>query len=92
MKHLHKLTIIFIFCCIQIISAQIKEVNYKKDATFQIEKWEVLDVVFQAKTTIKSPYTANFYATFIHESGQKQEVPGFYNGNSDWILRCSSSL
>ncbi|WP_343328531.1 DUF5060 domain-containing protein [Polaribacter staleyi] len=72
--------------------SQLKVETYKSSKTYQIPKWEVLDISVTRKTNLKSPFTANFIAIFTHESGVVQEVPGFYNGNNEWIIRFSSSL
>ena len=75
-----------------ISQAQIKKESYKNNKNYEVKKWEVLDILISTNAGIKSPYTANFGANFIHENGTKQEVPGFYNGKNEWILRFSSSL
>ncbi|GEC72509.1 protein of unknown function [Flavobacterium flevense] len=73
-------------------NAKILKEKYKPKATFSIVKWEVLDISFPIKTNLKSPFTARFGALFSHENGSTQEVPGFYNGNNEWIIRFSSSI
>ncbi|MCL7762598.1 DUF5060 domain-containing protein [Polaribacter sp. Z014] len=32
---------------------------------------------------MKSPFTANFGATFVHENGTSKNVNGFYNGKNE---------
>lgn len=74
------------------IKAQINKQNYQSNKIQTIPKWEVIDLVFSTKTSIKSPFTARFGASFQHKDGTIQEVPGFYNGNNQWIIRFSGSL
>lgn len=73
-------------------NAQMISQTFKTNKTYTIQKWEVLDIVINAKIISKSPYTENFGAIFTHQNGTEQEVPGFYNGNNEWVIRFSSSL
>ncbi|WP_157208967.1 DUF5060 domain-containing protein [Mariniflexile maritimum] len=91
MNPLIKISVVAILFLSNVAFGQIKKENYKKHASYQVEKWEVLDISFVSKTQLKSPFTADFHAIFTHENGTKQEVPGFYNGQNEWIIRFSSS-
>ncbi|MDO6801317.1 DUF5060 domain-containing protein [Wenyingzhuangia sp. 1_MG-2023] len=77
---------------LQLTYGQITTVKHKNHKTFDIPKWEVIDIVIKSKTNIKQPYSSDFGAVFTHENGTTQKVPGFYNGNNEWIVRFSSSL
>ncbi|SHJ84918.1 protein of unknown function [Maribacter aquivivus] len=82
-----------VFLCIIVSTngfAQLKKQNYSAKA-ISVQKWEVLDINFQAKSKNTSPFTAEFSAVFTHENGKQQKVPGFFNGKNDWILRFSSA-
>lgn len=93
MKIIKSILIVTLSLLVTSISqAQIIKNSYKNNKTYEAEKWEVLDILISTNAGIKSPYTTNFGAHFIHENGTKQEVPGFYNGNNEWIIRFSSSL
>ena len=63
-----------------------------KNSKIEVQKWEVLDISFIENSGTKTPFTDKFGAIFTHKNGTKQEVPGFYNGKKEWILRFSSSL
>lgn len=83
----------FVMCLtLQLSSAQITSVKHKNNKSYNIPKWEVIDVVIETKTRLKNPFVADFGATFLHENGTIQKVPGFYNGNNQWVLRFSNSL
>ncbi len=73
-------------------NAQIAQENFKQNKTYSVPKWEVIDINITTKTQLKQPFTAEFGAVFTHENGQKQQVPGFFNGNNEWVIRFSSSL
>ncbi len=82
-----------VFLCIIVSTngfAQLKKQNYSAKA-ISVQKWEVLDINFQAKSKNTSPFTAEFSAVFTHENGKQQKVPGFFNGKNEWILRFSSA-
>mgnify|MGYP002630855817 CR=1 FL=1 len=87
-----KILLLVCFSLFSIIGfGQLKKEVYKTNKTYQIPKWEVLDILVNNKITIEDPFVAEFSALFIHESGLTQEVPGFYNGNNQWVIRFSSS-
>lgn len=89
---IHKLILVLTLLIVGPLQSQIKRDNFKNNKIFEVQKWEVLDIVISSKTKIKSPYTANFGAHFMHSNGTTQEVKGFYNGKNEWVLRFSSSL
>ena len=92
MKYFFKLTtILFIVTSINSF-AQIKSVAFKNKQQYQVQKWEVIDILLKVKTTTKQPFSTNFEAIFTHKNGTKQVAPGFYNGNNEWIIRFSGSL
>lgn len=92
MKPITKLALCFFFIVSFALQAQIAKESYKVNKTFSIPKWEVIDISISVKSESKSPFTARFGAFFTHQNGTKQEVPGFYNGNNEWVIRFSSSL
>jgi hypothetical protein len=92
MKYIYKIITLSFFLLSHLVFGQIKKDTYKINANFSVQKWEVLDISFENKSKITSPFTTNFDAIFTHESGKQQEVKGFYNGKNEWVLRFSSSL
>ncbi|WP_366183111.1 DUF5060 domain-containing protein [Flavobacterium ovatum] len=92
MKALLKLTALALLLFSIQISSQITSIKYKSNQNSSIPKWEVLDIIITTKSNQKSPFTTRFGATFNHKNGTTQEVPGFYNGNNEWVIRFSSSL
>ncbi len=59
---------------------------------FQIKKWDVLDIPFQLEENKSNLHDQSFGAVFMHESGKKLPIDGFYNGKGEFILRASFSL
>ena len=57
-----------------------------------IEQWQVIDLTFKAKLNSKNPFITEFGAYFTSPNGEKLNVPGFFNGNNEWVLRFSSSI
>ncbi|EWH13638.1 hypothetical protein KLA_08745 [Cellulophaga geojensis KL-A] len=92
MQNVLKLLIVTSLLSFTVVTSQLKKENYTLNTVFKIPKWEVLDITFTANQNVASPYTANFYAIFTHSNGTVQQVPGFYNGNKEWVIRFSSSL
>jgi len=56
-----------------------------------IQKFEVVDIAFQIEEVIKKPFEVDFGAIFIKPDGSKLKVPGFYNGEKEWLLRFSAN-
>jgi len=52
-----------------------------------IEKWEVSDLRMNAEEAPEDPFAVELGAIFTHESGEDMRVPGFFNGNREWLLR-----
>ncbi|WP_406684569.1 DUF4038 domain-containing protein [Seonamhaeicola sp. MEBiC1930] len=50
-------------------------------------KWETIDLSFMAKGTIANPFLVEMYCEFTRPNGSKITIPGFYNGNNEWIVR-----
>ncbi|CAM3334790.1 DUF4038 domain-containing protein [Zobellia roscoffensis] len=85
----------YIFCCVLLVPtiaiSQSKTFKNPKANTKIIgQQWEVIDLVFSAKTKSKSPFDIKATA---HVTGKKesQQIPLFYNGNDTWVLRYSSA-
>ena len=53
----------------------------------KVTKWEVYEIEFQSKSQQKTPFEETLTGLFTHESGFQMEVPGFYNGKKDWLIR-----
>jgi hypothetical protein len=59
----------------------------------EIQKWEVVDLTFKARAKPgRDPFLSDFSAVFTAPDGRTLEIPGFYNGEGEWIIRFSGSL
>jgi hypothetical protein len=72
--------------------AQIKEANFIRGLSVSAEEWQVQDIKFKGKADQNSnPFDVVFGAIYTGPNGQTQRVPGFYNGDNEWVSRFSSS-
>jgi len=81
--------LIILFSCTQ-INGQTTRVACKKDLK-KIQKYEVLDIVFNSKKNAKAPFEVEFGAVFTSPSGTNMNISGFYNGGKEWLLRFSAN-
>ena len=84
-----KLLPILLLFFTQVSFGEIRKVAFSEPAS--VEHWEVIDLVFKAKVKIDNPFIASFSATFEGPDNRQLNIPGFYNGNDEWIVRFSSS-
>lgn len=85
----------FVFVMIGLIyfnsaQAEIKTVKHAKKIN-SINKWEVLDISFRADAKKQNPFVVDFIAEFTDPNGNLQTVPGFYNGEGNWVVRFSAA-
>ncbi len=63
---------------------------FSPNGTVQAKKWEVVDIAFSLKKTPPgNPFDEVFGAMFTGPGKVSLKVPGFYNGNGEWVLRFS---
>ncbi|MEL7120822.1 MAG: DUF5060 domain-containing protein [Bacteroidota bacterium] len=90
-KGLFKTTVIAIFLItVQQGFSQGQFFFYKKK-NYSIPKYEVIDIGFTAEKKINKPFSVEFGAAIVGPNGEEMKVPGFYNGDNQWILRFSSN-
>lgn len=68
---------------------QVKFYPYEENG-FSVAKYEVIDIGFTNKRSLDKPFEVDFGAIFIGPNGEEMKVPGFYNGNKQWLLRFSA--
>lgn len=73
-----------------LLNGQLKYVSYSKE-TIPADKFEVIDIAFMVKKTIEEPFSIDFGAVFTGPNGEKLNIPGFYNGEKEWLLRFSAN-
>ena len=76
-------TAIMFFVC---LSFTVKAID------FQGTKWSVIDLEFSYKKKTEDPLKVSFGAMITHESGFTANIPGFYNGEDQWIIRFCPDL
>lgn len=71
--------------------AQIHASKFTKGFLWEVEKWQVNDIIFKAKADpITNPFEVTFGAIYSGPDGQTKKVTGFYNGENEWISRFSA--
>jgi hypothetical protein len=89
---LSSIYIIFLFCSTLSIIAQYNKSIYSGNFKVETEKYEVVDIAFHVKKMpADNPFTISFGAIFENTDKQNSKITGFYNGNSEWIIRFSSN-
>jgi len=83
-------TLIVFLLISDLANAQVKSFSFN-ETDLAIEKFEVVDVVFEIKDVIQKPFSVDFGAIFTGPTGEEMKVPGFYNGERQWVLRFSSN-
>ena len=52
--------------------------------------WEIVDIELQSNKVYNNPFLdVSIDAVFLHESGTKISIPGFWDGGNRWIVRFS---
>ena len=70
--------------------AQVKTFDYSKNAV-SVELFEVVDISFNAKKELDSPFKIDFGAVITSPSGKEKKIQGFYYGEEQWRLRFSAN-
>ena len=55
--------------------------------TLQATKCEIIDIPFKGKGKIDKPFLVEMFCEFTRPNGSIITIPGFYNGNNEWIVR-----
>ena len=64
--------------------------SYSVHAKEKLEgkQWEMIELTYSTKKVpTESPLEVIMGCVFTHENGTSRDVPGFYNGNSEWVIR-----
>jgi len=92
-KHLLTLLLLWIMGISNSATAQLLVSPFKKGNEWKAEKWQVNDITFKGKADRNAnPFQVVFGAIYTGPNGQTQKVPGFFNGNNEWVSRFSSSV
>lgn len=55
----------------------------------EVERWGVVELAYEHDQPVADPFAVVFGAAFVHADGHRLEVPGFYNGGGEWLVRFS---
>jgi hypothetical protein len=63
------------------------------DTPHKVLKWEVVDIPFKSTPkSVENPYSVEFSADLKGPGNAVMNIPGFYNGNGEWVIRLSLSV
>ena len=86
------ITAIALLFSVQLAESQPQRVNAGTKSPIAIQKWEVIDVVIQLKSLpAENPFGLVCGAVFRGPENQQFDIPAFYNGQNEWVLRFSSA-
>ena len=78
---------IFGLLCVSATTSARESVRYEPGTTITASQWEVVDIRFQVASVSDRPVDIDFAAKFSHVSGRSIRVPGFYNGDNEYVIR-----
>ena len=61
--------------------------NSYSESKIKTSKWETLDLSFKAKGNIDQPFQVEMSCEFKGPDGSLFTVPGFFNGDMEWVVR-----
>ncbi len=81
--------LLFLLFALSICNANTIKTPYNKAVT--AEQWQVVDFVIKAKIKVDNPFIVDFSAVFTGPENTTMQIPGFYDGDNNWIIRFSGS-
>jgi hypothetical protein len=61
--------------------------SFYSQRTLKTTKWKTVDLSFKLKKEVDNPFQVTLDCEFISQDGFKIKVPGFYNGDNEWLVR-----
>ncbi|MGF1639145.1 MAG: DUF5060 domain-containing protein [Cyclobacteriaceae bacterium] len=72
--------------------AQSHKRSFANNSVVKVEQWEVIDISFKLnKIPSGNPFDVVFGAVFKGPDNQSLKMPGFHNGDNEWVIRFSAS-
>jgi hypothetical protein len=88
---LSKFSLILLLFCAN-ISAQIVRSDYRRGHEISTGKWEIVDITFKTRRAFaENPFDVVFGAHVYDSEQGLKNIPGFFNGNGEWVIRFSSN-
>lgn len=66
--------------------------NSFSKGTIRTTQWETVDLSFEAKGKIDQPFQVEMSCEFTGPDGSKINIPGFYNGDNEWVVRFNPGM
>jgi hypothetical protein len=74
------------------VSSQITRADYRKGQEISTGKWEIVDITFKTRRApAGNPFDVVFGAQVYDSEQGLKNIPGFFNGNGEWVIRFSSN-
>ncbi|MEM7385492.1 MAG: DUF5060 domain-containing protein [Verrucomicrobiota bacterium] len=65
----------------------IERAEHHRDRPAMARQWEVIDLCFKVSEIPDQPFDVKFSGNFEINGGAKVEVPGYYNGGREYVIR-----
>lgn len=80
-----KKSLILLLIRLHFLSYSQEYLPFKPRQTYSTEQNQPIDIVFKSKQA--KPFDVEFRAVFNFENQESISVPGFYNGNDEFVIR-----
>jgi len=83
----------FVFCLIaslgsnSVFSSTVQAVAHDSSESLKTHRWEVVDILFDVKTSAARPFEIDFSARFEGEAERPLTIQGFYDGGKRYVIR-----
>lgn len=85
------LILLFLFTSLSFNLQAQSKYSFESARTISANRWEVIDIVFHTKEDVENPFNVRFGAEFTGPISGVLHLPGFYDGNNNFIIRFSGS-
>jgi len=89
--HIIRIFVCLIFYFVSNAQAQNIRNQFSENYIYQAQQYQIHDIMFKGELMENvNPFDVTFGALYTGPKGEKLKVPGFYNGDGEWISRFSS--
>ncbi len=73
--------------CVTLLSLPPISIAQDYVSTISAERWQVIELRFQAEEQVDNPFDVELGALFEHAGGDRIRIPGCFDGNGQWLVR-----
>ena len=70
----------------------LETIDHQDNQIISTQQWRIVDIRFHVETPSGQPTDLEFTARFKSDSGVSLDVPGFFNGNNEYLIRFTPSV